>query len=254
MDRMLPRMRRWQTTASSVLRQPVPQSWWQGLCWREIPGKRLPDSSLPRHAFYSKFNYFTFDLSERENAKSCRHLQEIAANTGLNLGDGVYTLHPQGQSGPAVKAYCDMTRDGGGWTLLVSSHTNTWTAGNLRLRNEGSPSLTSDYSILKYADDIKNDANIVGNTFEYRLEAQNRGRWGGVWSADRSYSFTATNNKQTNVHLVKKFDDWTYSYKGIDKRMPWVSGARLTTSESATRNWWGTITGKYQSIGSRSLI
>ncbi|XP_032229700.2 uncharacterized protein LOC5505409 [Nematostella vectensis] len=176
-------------------------------------------------------------------ARSCRNLQQIAQETGLQIGDGIYTLHPQGQSGPAVKAYCDMTRDGGGWTLLVTSHTNTWTADNVRLRNEGSPSLTSDYSILKYADGIKDDINIVGASFEYRLEAQSRGRWGGIWRADRSYTFTATNNAQSNVELVKKFDNWEYSDSGIEKRMPWISGAKLTTSSSATRNWWGSITG-----------
>ena len=54
----------------------------------------------------------------------------------------------------------------------------------------------------------------------------------------------ATNNKQTDVELVKKFDNWEYSNTGIEKRMPWISGARLTTSENANHLWWGTITGE----------
>lgn len=70
-----------------------------------------------------------------------------------------------------------MNRDGGGWTLLVTSHTNEWTKDNVELKNEDKPSLISDYSILKYADDIKNELNIVGTKFEYRLEAQRPGKY-----------------------------------------------------------------------------
>ena len=70
-----------------------------------------------------------------------------------------------------------------------------------------------------------------------------KGHWGGIWKADRSYTFTATTNLQTNVNLVKKFDNWNYADKGIEKRMPWIAGERLTTSSSPTSHWYGTITG-----------
>lgn len=69
------------------------------------------------------------------------------------------------------------------------------------------------------------------------------GHWGGIWTAQRGYSFIATNNKQTDINLIKKFDNWEYSDSGIEQRMPWISGARLTTSNNAKYNWWGTITG-----------
>ena len=69
-------------------------------------------------------------------------------------------------------------------------------------------------------------------------------RWGGIWEAPRGFTFTADNNKQTNIQLVKKFDNWEYSDSGIEQRMPWISDARLTTSHHAYRSWWGTITGK----------
>ncbi|KAK3716434.1 hypothetical protein QZH41_016845, partial [Actinostola sp. cb2023] len=176
-------------------------------------------------------------------AHSCRHLQEVTKADNKDLPDGVYDIYPHGLSNAPIKAYCDMSRDGGGWTLLVTSHTNSWTKDNVILRNADSPSLTRDYSILKYADGIKNNLNVIGSKFEYRLEAQNRDRWGGIWEADRSYTFTATTNGQTNVNLVKKFDNWNYADNGIEKRMPWVSGARFTTSRDAYSSWYGTITG-----------
>ena len=65
-----------------------------------------------------------------------------------------------------------------------------------------------------------------------------KGRWGGIWQANKDYSFLATTNQQTNVKLITKFDDWQYSDNGIEQRMPWISGARLTTSKSAVRHWW----------------
>lgn len=69
-----------------------------------------------------------------------------------------------------------MTRDGGGWTLLVASHTNTWDGTNVKLRNQQSPDLYKDYSILKYGDAIKDSIDIKSNSFEYRLEAQEFGK------------------------------------------------------------------------------
>ena len=54
-------------------------------------------------------------------------------------------------------------------------------------------------------------------------------------------SFMATNNKQTNVQLIRKFDHWEYSWwKSLNPRMPWFDAkgtgrmALLTTSGSPT--------------------
>lgn len=70
-----------------------------------------------------------------------------------------------------------MSRDGGGWTLLVTSHTNTWTAKNIRMRNVGKPRLDSDYSILGKADLIKDSNKVQGGSFEYRIEAHEFGKY-----------------------------------------------------------------------------
>lgn len=51
----------------------------------------------------------------------------------------------------------------------------------------------------------------------------------------------ATNNKQTNVQLMRKFNDWKYSWwNSLNERMPWFDAkgtgtkALLTTSSSPT--------------------
>lgn len=73
--------------------------------------------------------------------------------------------------------YCDMSRDGGGWTLLVTSHTNTWTRNSVKRKNEMKPDLKKDFSILFKADDIKDSINVKGDHFEYRLEANKFGNY-----------------------------------------------------------------------------
>ena len=68
-----------------------------------------------------------------------------------------------------------MTRDGGGWSLLVSSFTNKWTKETVLKNNVMDPNLKKDFSILFKADDIKNSGNVKGSYFEYRLEADTPG-------------------------------------------------------------------------------
>ena len=172
-------------------------------------------------------------------ARSCLQLR----NQGDSPQDGVYWF-----TGMPVPVLCDFSHDGGGWTLLLTAVSRSdWDTLSVLGRNQGSPSLVDNYSVLHLANYIRDLGS--GDRFAYRIEAQAelaRQQWGGVWFAPRGYSFVHETASQTNVAIVRRFNTWSYKNSGIERRMPWVNMATgqpavLTTSASASSSWWGTM-------------
>eukprot|EP00794_Sanderia_malayensis_P020639 gene20639-22674_t len=171
------------------------------------------------------------------SGRSCKDVMLKLRADGFKPVDGVYMIKIGSKQMPA---YCDMTNDGGGWTLVVSSHTNDWASSDMvKQRNIDKPELLKDYSMLAYADSIKDSYLIADNTFEFKLEAQDRGRWGGIWQAPSSYRINSNSSSQTDIVLKKKFDGWVYGRYGLQSRLPFILGNRLTTN---TQSSWGSIT------------
>lgn len=168
---------------------------------------------------------------------------------------GIYwVINPSVNSGNPIQVYCDMETDGGGWMLLVQNATIGGAVKmnytNYSLNNQTTPpnanaraSVSFSYSILEWADFFKNP----NKPFEYMIDAYERGQWGGIWRANnKDYRFNQTTNTATDITLLTKFSEWSYSNSGVEERMPWVNATattagKLTTSVSSSSSWWGTI-------------
>ncbi len=113
-----------------------------------------------------------------------------------------------------------MTTDGGGWTLIMcnANPNSGWTNANAVLRNQTSPSNNSDYSILAWADYIKRSSS----GFQYMMDANTRGSYGGIWTVNQPYSFVSQVNTNTDITINTKFGAWDYfEGGGFGQRMPW---------------------------------
>jgi hypothetical protein len=157
--------------------------------------------------------------------------------------DGFYWISNANiNGGNPFQIYADMTTDGGGWTLILCNVAPNpgWSNADAILRNENSPSINSNYSIIAWADYIKKS----GTGFQYMIDAQSRRSYGGIWTANDNYSFVSTTNGNTNITLNTKFGSWNYNGSGIEERMPWYapgSQGLITTSGDANGDWWGTL-------------
>lgn len=166
------------------------------------------------------------------------------------LPDGLYWIQNADiNGGDPVQIYADMTRNGGGWTLIVANVNRAWSAAEALSVNAQTPpsdptyflNLNGKYSILSWADYIKRSSS----GFEYRLEASLYGHWGGIWTSNQPYSFVSTSNMNTDITRTEKFDNWDYYDSGIEERMPYYTtgpeGLLTTSIHPSNDEWWGTV-------------
>ncbi|XP_040213644.1 intelectin-1-like isoform X1 [Rana temporaria] len=135
-------------------------------CWNEDQANNIQDT------FHSNIKY--------ERYRSCREIHQY----DNNAKDGIYSLTTE--HGISYQTFCDMTTDGGGWTLVASIHENNingkctvgdrWSSqqGNNENNPEGDGNW-ANYNTFGLADGATSDD--YKNPGYYDIGANNVGLW-----------------------------------------------------------------------------
>lgn len=130
----------------------------------------------PRSIVLQGAGYRTW--SDGSLAQSCLNYTQPSAQSVYSgdTGDGFYRVQPAGQQ--ATTVYCDMTKDGGGWTLVSrvvsgsNAHVDTAAVGTLTAPGQASPAKLSDAFINSLMDSssgvmrLSVDGNLRVNYFK----------------------------------------------------------------------------------------
>ncbi len=178
----------------------------------------------------------TFDVDVLATApiirKNCKEIYDLDGVTT----NGVQTIDPDGAGGnDAFNCYCNMTDDGGGWTLVFRHDISDGlfaSDAEADSYNEASPSLsTKKYSVLHKIDALKSASD-----YEFRLYYPENGKR-NHWTQTFDPRSGASSVRPVDGYTAINVDETGNYWGGLEK-----SGSQTFLDGSVNHsNWWYSI-------------
>jgi hypothetical protein len=240
--------------------------------WREEAATTIKEGLVGHWTFNEGSGTTAYDYSGNNNhgtlnvtlPKSCKHILDRTPSAT----SGVYSIDPDGD-GVSFGVYCDMTTDGGGWTMVYQ---------NLFSGNEGGPTPTqtsSTYGTVAYQSDYGVNAQSIysqigatemmlkdgSNWIKYNLTSA---EFNAIWNigGDNTYTITSINgNPYTRSNSYHSHDagvnqfgtsvnagtifEYNYMTSGRDTNHYWhiwpAGDGTYAISDGVTGDRWGAI-------------
>ena len=168
--------------------------------------------------YQEKICDYTYDVGDYPSAKAI-------LDAGKSQGSGTYLLTVNGNR---FCAYCDMTTDGGGWTLVMNKVASQWTYAvwNTVTTQNIENAVGLNTGLFKFSDEIINAIAAAGNGW-YRL------------SSYGTYNITKYAKNLTYGHTSASLPDANLLYPDLTWTNPMPAGLTSASYNTGIGNYPG---------------